>query len=667
MFGIKCFVSSHSGFQGDIKVNWEDFEVREIEKDRLSTNENIQGKRASSSESSSLPPKCIKLSSESDDAELVEPLKNPFAERKLEKPSMSNLEDLVGHDTILQVQQLAESVTDSPSIETCIKLGQFGKEQRWRLHQYFRYLFPCLKTVTVRDDTAQKEMTIEIDTVYEEFCTVVNKEEVDQFFKFVHCRCITNDNEFVFSDIKSKEDRTKVHRLISRHFGSIMKSKTFNTSNKNSDNVSIEGMTSEIHVKFKEKKVSSSNSTKEDNANDVPCIFHSFALCKRNIETLDAICRLSHVLGIQPSYFSYAGVKDKRAVTYQRVAVRDISVDRLKKCNEHPSLESIELFDFREETRPLRLGDLSGNRFKIVVRSIHIDTELEAHRDFNGYVEKLISDAIKNVQKHGFVNYYGLQRFGRVESSANTATIGLAILKGNIKEAVDLVLTPAGNNPDEDSAKEYFQRTKDVSGTLDKMPPWKTREILILKALQRHGYDIYGCTKAIYNLPFNVRLMYVHSYCSLLWNKMASVRFKLFGLKVVEGDLVLPGVDSGTDLEANRSKVVTVSAGDIVQNRYNISQVVLPLPGKKVQYPKNGFEATYREALSNDGVKDVNFTVKKLGMSVPGAYRHLIRYPSDVKWSWIQKSDLTGKFQMCCYRRLLLVKVISQYDCCHDD
>ena len=42
-------------------------------------------------------------------------------------------------------------------------------------------------------------------------------------------------------------------------------------------------------------------------------------------------------------------------------------------------------------------------------------------------------------------------------------------------------------------------------------------------------------------IPRNNRLMYIHSYQSVVWNTMVSRRIEAFGLNAVEGDLVLKG------------------------------------------------------------------------------------------------------------------------------
>ena len=44
-----------------------------------------------------------------------------------------------------------------------------------------------------------------------------------------------------------------------------------------------------------------------------------------------------------------------------------------------------------------------------------------------------------------------------------------------------------------------------------------------------------------FQIPRNNRLMYIHSYQSVVWNTMVSRRIEAFGLKAVEGDIVLKG------------------------------------------------------------------------------------------------------------------------------
>lgn len=49
----------------------------------------------------------------------------------------------------------------------------------------------------------------------------------------------------------------------------------------------------------------------------------------------------------------------------------------------------------------------------------------------------------------------------------------------------------------------------------------------------------YSCL--LFQIPRNNRLMYIHSYQSMVWNTMVSRRIDASGLKAVEGDLVLKG------------------------------------------------------------------------------------------------------------------------------
>ena len=90
----------------------------------------------------------------------------------------------------------------------------------------------------------------------------------------------------------------------------------------------------------------------------------------------------------------------------------------------------------------------------------------------------------------------------------------------------------------------HFSSTGDVTGTLEKMPHYQTREYIVLKGLNQHGYTSVGCMSALMGIPHNWRSFYVHCFTSLLWNHLASFRVKEYGLRPVEGDLVLKKVNN---------------------------------------------------------------------------------------------------------------------------
>ena len=66
-----------------------------------------------------------------------------------------------------------------------------------------------------------------------------------------------------------------------------------------------------------------------------------------------------------------------------------------------------------------------------------------------------------------------------------------------------------------------------------------TRERLLLQKLHQYGHTEYACRRGLMTLPYSVRTLYVHSLSSLLWNHTASYRIQEYGLRPVEGDLVM--------------------------------------------------------------------------------------------------------------------------------
>lgn len=63
-------------------------------------------------------------------------------------------------------------------------------------------------------------------------------------------------------------------------------------------------------------------------ANNSEMIVSAFTLQKENLETLEAIGFLAAELGVLPSDFSYTGIKDKKAITYQPMVVKKVTPER---------------------------------------------------------------------------------------------------------------------------------------------------------------------------------------------------------------------------------------------------------------------------------------------------------------------------------------------------
>ncbi|KAL4708733.1 hypothetical protein ACJJTC_002568 [Scirpophaga incertulas] len=90
---------------------------------------------------------------------------------------------------------------------------------------------------------------------------------------------------------------------------------------------------------------------------------------------------------------------------------------------------------------------LSGNRFQIALRNVTAP-------------EETIETACKQLVEKGFLNYYGLQRFG-TRIGVPTYQIGLKLLLGQYQEAIELILD--GREGQEEAEKEgelVFEQSK---------------------------------------------------------------------------------------------------------------------------------------------------------------------------------------------------------------
>jgi tRNA pseudouridine13 synthase len=92
-----------------------------------------------------------------------------------------------------------------------------------------------------------------------------------------------------------------------------------------------------------------------------------------------------------------------------------------------------------------------------------------------------------------------------------------------------------------------------------------------------------------------MRLMYIHAYQSYIWNMTASERVRQYGLRPTPGDLVI---------DRNQLKETIIVLDDNNLNEYSIEDIVLPLPGFNMTYPKNLYNYI-RDLMLKDGI-DIN-------------------------------------------------------------
>ncbi|XP_018610354.1 pseudouridylate synthase 7 homolog isoform X2 [Scleropages formosus] len=338
----------------------------------------------------------------------------------------------------------------------------------------------------------------------------------------------------------------------------------------------------------------------------------SFCHCvlyKENKDTMDAINVLSKFLRVRPNVFSYMGTKDKRAITVQEIAVLKISAERIAHLNK--CLMNFKLGNFSYKKHPLKLGELQGNHFTVVIRNI-------------SGTEEQVEQAMSSLRNTGFINYYGMQRFGT--TAVPTYQVGRAILQNNWTEVMDLILKP---RPGAEKGylvrcREEWARTQDPEAALKKLPVKRCVEGQLLRGLSKYGKK--NIVTAFGLIPRNNRLMYIHSYQSYVWNTMVSQRIQDFGLKAVPGDLMLSG---------GKAHVLSEQEAE----KHTIHDVVMPLPGFDVIYPTHVVGQAYRDMLASDGLDIDNMRHKIRDYSLAGAYRRIIIRPQDVSWEVIHYDD----------------------------
>ena len=208
----------------------------------------------------------------------------------------------------------------------------------------------------------------------------------------------------------------------------------------------------------------------------------NFTLVKRNWDTIRALNYIRKKIHVSLKRFGISGMKDKRALTAQRVSLwkgRAEALTRLK-------LPDMVLKDFEYADERINLGTAIGNRFTITIREVSKKKE---------EIVETLSRFQEIATSRGFPNYYGPQRLsGNVE-------VGKAIKNGDLKLAVTLILKkvqPLLENGDLENIPKVFWYEKNM-----------------LRHLKKYPNDYAG---ALRRIPKRIRRLYIHAYQSYIFN-----------------------------------------------------------------------------------------------------------------------------------------------------
>lgn len=241
---------------------------------------------------------------------------------------------------------------------------------------------------------------------------------------------------------------------------------------------------------------------------------------KKDWDTHHLIREMSRQLRISQKRFGWAGTKDKRAVTSQRISIMNLDESQLQRI----TLPDLKMRVLGRTNRSVGLGDLLGNRFKIKIRglSCSIDCSTDHSIDCSKDPKESMEKITKEIQEHkGVPNYFGVQRFG--DARPITHRVGEALVKGNIEEAVFIYLAMPfpGELERTRETRQKLWESRDVAEALKSFPNYLHYEVAMLNYLVSHPGDYSGSFGV---LSPNLRRLFVHAYQSYLFNKILSRR-----------------------------------------------------------------------------------------------------------------------------------------------
>jgi tRNA pseudouridine13 synthase len=326
-----------------------------------------------------------------------------------------------------------------------------------------------------------------------------------------------------------------------------------------------------------------------------------FRATLREWDTNDFASTLSNALSASRERVSWAGTKDKHAVTTQLFSIKHDDETL-------PTFDGAEIERLGRAGRPVLFGDLIGNEFDIVVR--------DAERP--GNAESIASELCRfagdgdpsDVDEVAVPNYFGQQRFG--SRRAITHRVGLDVVRGDWESAAVRYVCEASEREPErtQDARRRLAEDREWSEAGEILPGALRFERAIAGRLAEGATEPEDYRAALERLPTNLQRMFTNAGQSHAFNRMLSERLRRglpFG-RPVEGDVVCFADDDGLP-DPDRTHVVEDARIQTITRHCERGRafVTAPLVGTGTEFGSGEPASITREVLDDLGLDRDDF------------------------------------------------------------
>ncbi len=332
--------------------------------------------------------------------------------------------------------------------------------------------------------------------------------------------------------------------------------------------------------------------------------FVTFTVQKMGLSTMDVTNIIAATLKISRTHVTYAGLKDKRAITAQSMSVPSKSVESLLTME----LSRIEIRNVHYTRHPVHIGDLWGNRFTILIKDITSDCDSAL-------------EAAGQLRERTLLNYFGVQRFG--VTRPNTHLVGKALVKRDFENAVRAMLSTTSEYESEELTNVRLQISENLAPTekmIEAFPEDMGYEKAVMRELMKHPGDF---ERAITKVPPRVLTLQAHAFQSYLFNRILSRRVRM-GLSVDSPDvgdflIKLDETHSGRDTWLYVTETsLEERQGQVESGEYGLA---LPIPGYSTRLPSVKQSELVKQVLKDEDIRLVDFRNSKMRpLDSPGGF-----------------------------------------------